>query len=359
MESVAMKESGQQHFWRGKQVLVTGHSGFKGSWLTVWLNLLGANVTGISLAPSTTPNLCSEVKIDSLCDSHFCDIRDASKLARIIYDVRPEIVFHLAAQALVRASYEYPRDTFETNVMGTTHLLEALRGLETVRVALMVTTDKVYRQSGSRVPFREDDPLGGRDPYSASKACCELVVESYRHSFFKEQGLSIACARAGNVIGGGDWAMDRLIPDAIRAWEAGLPLHVRRPESIRPWQHVLEPLSGYLTLAEELWGNSELADAYNFGPDEASTVTVRDVVQLARAAYGRGDAVFCENPEGQYEAEWLALNTDRTRESLGIKARLTIAEAVANTVAWYKAHKNGADARSLCKSDIASYEALQ
>jgi len=354
-----MNKDGRHQFWKGKRVLVTGHSGFKGSWLTIWLNILGAEVTGISLPPSTTPNLFTDAKTHSVCDSRFCDIRDGSQLARIVSDVRPDIVFHLAAQPLVRSSYEYPRETFETNVMGTTHLLESLRGLETVRVALMVTTDKVYRQSGSRQPFRENDPLGGRDPYSASKACCELVVESYRHSFFSNQGTAIACARAGNVIGGGDWAPDRLIPDAIRAWTAGLSLQVRNPESIRPWQHVLEPLSGYLKLAEQLWDNSELAGAYNFGPDDSATITVGELVQMARTAYGIADVSFCNHGDELHEADWLALDTSKTRESLGIRARLTVNEAVSQTIAWYRAHCDGADARSLCESDIAFYEALQ
>jgi len=345
-------------FWRGKRVLVTGHSGFKGSWLTLWLNRLGAEVIGISLVPSTKPNLYSEARIDQYCQSHFCDIRNASALDFLIQTSCPEVVFHLAAQPLVRASYETPCETFQTNVMGTAHVLESIRHVDTVRVALLVTTDKVYRHSASTLPFREDDPLGGRDPYSASKACCEHVIDSYRSSFLSERGVAVASARAGNVIGGGDWAMDRLIPDAIRAWQAGCPLQVRNPESIRPWQHVLEPLWGYLKLAERLWESPGLAGAYNFGPNETVAITVRDVIQLAHSAYGAGDVFFCPSSHGPYESGWLALNADRARVSIGVESRLPITEAVAQTIAWYKAHEHGTAAYSLCEMEFDSYEAL-
>src|SRR4029079_9453459 len=267
LENMAVTAAPQADFWRGKSVLVTGHSGFKGSWLTLALHRRGAKVTGISLPPLTTPNLVGEARIAELCRSHFLDIRDAAGVAGIIRAARPEIVFHLAAQPLVRESYRDPLTTFETNVMGTAHVLEALRGLDGVRVAVMVTTDKVYRTVEMPGSHREDDPLGGHDPYSASKAASEMVIESYRQSYLGEKSVAVASARAGNVIGGGDWSADRLFPDAVRAWRGGETLRVRRPGAVRPWQHVLEPVFGYLVLAQRLWERPSLAGAYNFGPE--------------------------------------------------------------------------------------------
>src|ERR1700688_1462562 len=292
MENLALTSATSAAFWRDKRVLLTGHSGFKGSWLTLWLHQLGAKVTGNSLPPATTPNLYAEAKIDTLCQSHFLDIRDASALADLIQAARPEIVFHLAAQPLVRASYREPRATFATNVMGTVHVLDALRGLDSARVAVMVTTDKVYRNNEGARPYREDDALGGQDPYSASKAACEIVITSYRDAFLSAQGAAVASARAGNVIGGGDWSDDRVIPDAVRAWQADRPLEVRRPQAIRPWQHVLEPLAGYMTLAHKLWERPTLAGSYNFGPDASEGVTVRELIEVARAAYAQGDVCY-------------------------------------------------------------------
>ncbi len=263
-----MTRAADASFWRGRRVLLTGHSGFKGSWLTLWLHRLGAVVTGVSLPPETAPNIFTDADIGALCDSHFCDIRAAAPLAELVRAARPEVVLHLAAQPLVRASYREPRETFATNVMGTVNVLDALRGLDGVRVAVMVTTDKVYRSQEAPRPYREDDALGGHDPYSASKAASEMAIASYRDAFLSAQGVAVASARAGNVIGGGDWSEDRIIPDAVRAWQAGQTLEVRRPQAIRPWQHVLEPLAGYLTLAQALWQRPALADSYNFGPEE-------------------------------------------------------------------------------------------
>ena len=229
MEDLALTGANDHAFWRGKRVVLTGHTGFKGSWLTQWLHRLGADVTGISLPPLTEPNLYSEANVGALCKSRFCDIRNGPALAELIRAARPDIVFHMAAQPLVRASYREPHATFETNVMGTVHVLEALRGLDGARVAVMVTTDKVYRNDELARPYREDDALGGFDPYSASKAASEIVIASYRDAFLSAQGVAVASARAGNVIGGGDWSQDRLIPDAVRAWRAGETLDVRRP----------------------------------------------------------------------------------------------------------------------------------
>jgi len=350
-----MKES--TNFWCGKRVLITGHTGFKGGWLTLWLQRLGADVTGVSLAPNTTPSLFDTASIEKCMASHFCDIRDASKLAQIVRDARPEIFFHLAAQPLVRASYNDPLGTYATNVIGTANSLDALRGLESIKVAVMVTTDKVYRNNEWLYPYRESDAFGGHDPYSASKAASEIVIASYRDAYLKEQGVVIASARAGNVIGGGDWSEDRLIPDAVRAWQAAIPLEIRRPQSIRPWQHVLEPLNGYLTLAHKLWSRPELAGAYNFGPNTHEAATVRAVIERARTAFGQGDIIYGDGNTGPHEAGWLALETAKAREILGITPQWSLDEAVRRTIAWYRAQQQGADARCLCNAEIDAYEA--
>jgi CDP-glucose 4,6-dehydratase len=356
MENLALTGAVRAQFWRGKRVLLTGHSGFKGSWLALWLARLGAEVSGVSLPPLTTANLFIEANIGAVCDSYFRDIRDGAGLSELAQAAQPDIVFHLAAQPLVRESYRAPRVTIETNVMGTTHVLEALRELPSARVGVMVTTDKVYRDMQSPEPYREDDPLGGYDPYSASKAACELVIESYRRSFLAAQGVAVASARAGNVIGGGDWSQDRLIPDAVRAWQAGQTLDVRRPLAVRPWQHVLEPLAGYLTLAQHLWERPALAGAYNFGPDAGGAVAVRDLVELARAAYGEGEVRYGSGDDGPHEAAWLALEAAKAESVLGVSPRWTLVDAVKRTMAWYRAQRGGGDARALCVADIADFE---
>ena len=345
-------------FWRNKRVLVTGHSGFKGAWLTLWLQRMGAVPTGISLPPSTSPNLFALAEIDSLSESHFIDIRDSTKLSDLIKTLKPEIVFHLAAQPLVRASYRDPLETFSTNIMGTVNVLNAMRVLDSVRVAVMITTDKVYRNNEWLWPYREDDALGGYDPYSASKAASEIVISSYRNSFLEDQNIAVASARAGNVIGGGDWSEDRLIPDAIRAWQAGRPLEIRRPDAIRPWQHVLEPLAGYLFLAEKLWQQPTLAGAYNFGPQNSEAATVRNVVEIVRKAYGEGEVSFMEGNEGPYEAKWLALEVAKSNRVLGVRSRWGLEEAVKRTIGWYRAQQEGGNSRLLCEAEIAAYEAI-
>lgn len=343
-------------FWRGKRVLVTGHTGFKGAWLTLWLHRMGASVTGISLPPNTSPSLFELAGIEALCNSRYCDIRDATKLAGKIVAAEAEVVFHLAAQPLVRASYLDPLGTYATNVMGTVNVLDALRGSPSSRVAVMITTDKVYRNNEWAWPYREDDALGGHDPYSASKAACEIVIDSYRKAFLADRGVAVASARAGNVIGGGDWSADRLIPDAVRAWQASDRLEIRRPNAVRPWQHVLEPLAGYLVLVERLWKNADLAGAWNFGPFTHDAVTVRDVIELARVAYDKGEVCYGDGSEGPHEAGWLALEIAKARQLLGFRPRLPLVEAVRLTMAWYRAQESGADARELCELDIAACE---
>jgi CDP-glucose 4,6-dehydratase len=355
MENVVMTE--KANFWLCKRVLLTGHTGFKGSWLALWLQRLGAEVTGIAIAPNTTPSLFELARIETSITSHFCDIRNPTALARIVRNARPEIVFHLAAQPLVRVSYRDPLATFATNIMGTAHLLDALRGLDSIKVAVMVTTDKVYRNNEWLYPYRETDALGGHDPYSASKAASEIIIASYRDAYLAEQGVAVASARAGNVIGGGDWSEDRLIPDAVGAWQAETPLEIRRPQAIRPWQHVLEPLAGYLTLAQKLWQQPELTGAYNFGPHTHEAATVRDVIEQARAAFGRGEVIYSDGSTGPHEAGWLALETAKARETLGITPQWPLSETIHRTMAWYHAQQQGADARSLCEAEIAAYEA--
>lgn len=343
-------------FWRGKRVLLTGHTGFKGAWLALWLQRLGAQLTGMALAPPTQPSLFELGGLASGMDHRIVDIRDAAALTRIVHEVRPDIVLHLAAQALVRESYREPVATYATNVMGTVHLLDALRQQPGTRVAVLVTTDKVYRNREWHHPYRESDELGGHDPYSASKAASEIAIDSYRDAFLSAQGLALASARAGNVIGGGDWAADRLLPDAVRAWQSGQTLDIRRPHATRPWQHVLEPLAGYLGLAQALWQDPSLAGAWNFGPHAHERATVQQVVELARGAWGGGAVNYGNEMGGPHEAGWLALETSKAQACLGLQPRWTLEQAVQRSMRWYRAQRDGADARLLCQTDIEAYE---
>jgi len=345
-------------FWRGRKVVLTGHTGFKGSWLAMYLHRLGAHVTGIALEPETTPSLFDAASVKQLVTHHVCDIRDQQQLKSIIQAAQPEIVFHLAAQALVRESYSQPVSTFATNVMGTVHVLDALRDLSSVKAAVMVTTDKVYRNNEHGRPFQEMDELGGYDPYSASKAASELVIASYRDAFLQKQGVRIASARAGNVIGGGDWSADRLIPDAIRAWGAGQVLDIRRPASVRPWQHVLEPVNAYVVLAQALRNDSVVPGAFNFGPPADANATVQRVIEIARGVYQRGEVRYATALEGEHEAGLLSLNAEKARESLGITARFSLMRAVEKTIYWYRAFADGEDAYQLCLRDVDAFEAI-
>jgi CDP-glucose 4,6-dehydratase len=343
-------------FWRGRRVLLTGHTGFKGAWMSLWLHRLGAKVVGLSLPPVTSPNLFSLARIDSVVDSHFGDIRDAPATAAAIRNADPEIVFHLAAQPLVRASYREPVETFATNVLGTAHVLDALRTSTSVRAVVAITTDKVYRNEESLTPYRETDPLGGHDPYSASKAAAEMVIASYRDSFLADRGVAVASVRAGNVVGGGDWSEDRLIPDAVRAWTNGKPLQIRRPAATRPWQHVLEPVSAYLRLAEQLSQQPTLAGAYNFGPETSDAASVRAVVELAQRSFGAGTVAWGTGDEGPHETGFLALEIEKARALLGIHPRWTLDVTIERTMRWYREQHTGADVRTLCDADISAFE---
>jgi CDP-glucose 4,6-dehydratase len=349
-------------FWRGKRVFLTGHTGFKGSWLVLWLERLGANITGFALPPSS-PSLAAPAGIEQRITSVHGDIRDQAALSRAVDAADPEIILHLAAQALVRLSYSQPVETFATNVMGTTHVLEAARQAPRVQALVSVTTDKCYANREWVWPYRETDALGGHDPYSASKACAELVTAAWRQSFLSAPRpgkplLAVATARAGNVIGGGDWSLDRLVPDCIRAFAAGQTVQIRSPHSTRPWQHVLEPLCGYLLLAEQLWINGQdFAEAWNFGPPMDDVQPVSRIVQRIAEAWGDGAWHITEGPH-PHEAEFLAVDPSLARARLGWIPRLKLESALDWTGHWYKQHIAGIDAARLVAADIERYEGI-
>lgn len=344
------------HF-AGRRVLVTGHTGFKGSWLSEWLLTLGADVIGYALEAPTEPSLFEELGLEGRMRSVVGDVRDLQRLREVFGAERPEIVFHLAAQPLVRLSYDEPVDTYATNVMGTVNVLEAIRHTPGVRVAVMVTSDKCYENRETGQAYAEDDPLGGYDPYSSSKACAELVTSAYRRSFFGEGAETrIASVRAGNVIGGGDWALDRIVPDCVRALESGVPITVRNPDAVRPWQHVLEPLSGYLLLASRMWsGGHEFDGAWNFGPREHGTVPVRRVVEAMIGGWGSGSWDHPDGIRSVHEANLLALDIAKAREILGWAPIHSIERTFATTAAWYGARHRGADVRTITDDDISRY----
>lgn len=329
-------------FWEGKRVFLTGHTGFKGSWLSLWLHSLGARVTGYALAPPTEPNHFRLSGVDKLLNSRICDIRDPAALNTSMKEAAPEIVIHMAAQSLVRNSYLSPAETYETNVMGTVNLFEAVRQTPGISAVLNVTTDKCYENSESGRPFKEDEALGGYDPYSSSKACSELVTAAYRRSFFNpedygDHGVAVATARAGNVIGGGDWAKDRLIPDCVRAAERREKFTLRNPEALRPWQHVLDPLNGYLILAQKLVEDGPpYAEAWNFGPDSSENATVRLVVEKLQQVWERVDFACSVVSNAPHEASQLMLDSGKSRQKLGWEPIYSLDESIGQTAQWYR-----------------------
>lgn len=346
-------------FWRGRRVLVTGHSGFKGAWLAHWLTRLGAVPLGLSLPAQDAAEAERLAGFGGTVPGWFCDIRDGQATQQTLAEAAPEIVLHLAAQPLVRRSYAEPRLTFETNVVGTLNLLEAVRAQSSVRSVLIATTDKCYENREWPWPYREADPLGGHDPYSASKACTEILAASWRSSFAAtaNRSIAIATARAGNVVGGGDWAQDRLVPDAIRAFSRYEPVIVRHPQATRPWQHVLDALCGYLLLAERLDvpGHS-CAEAWNFGPDSAAERPVSDVLDILIRLWGEDASWRHDAEQGAHEAQRLALDSSKARQRLGWRPRLDFEAALALTAGWYRNHRQGTPAPQLITADIAAYE---
>ncbi len=349
-------------FWRNKKVFLTGHTGFKGAWLSLWLQDLGAHVTGYSLAPPTQPNLFDQANVARDMTSVIGDVCDAEHLRSAMQTASPQIVIHMAAQALVRQSYEDPVSTYMTNVMGTVNVLNTVRSVESVRAVVIVTSDKCYENLERLEGFREDEPMGGYDPYSNSKGCAELVVSAYRSSFFNparyaEHGVAIASARAGNVIGGGDWAPDRLIPDFIRGFQTGQTVSIRNPGSIRPWQHVMEPLSGYLLLAQNL---VEKGPAYNggwnFGPVENDARSVQWIADKLCALWGHGASWTQDSNTGPHEAHYLKLNCTKAHQQLGWRPVWGLERSLSEIVEWYRAQLAGDDARKLTLSQIIRFQ---
>lgn len=358
-------EDMEMNFWNGKKVFLTGHTGFKGSWLCLWLSRLGAHVTGYALPPPTNPSLFELAGVGALVDSRIADVRDADLLARTLCAAQPEIVIHMAAQPLVRDSYKIPVETYATNVMGTVHLLEAVRCCSSVRAVVNVTTDKCYENREWVWGYRENEPMGGYDPYSNSKGCSELVTASYRQSFFNprnpgcstpQHAAAIATARAGNVIGGGDWATDRLIPDCIAALLAGEPVRIRNPHAIRPWQHVLEPLSGYLTLAQKMYeAGPDFAEGWNFGPVDDDAKPVEWIVRRMCEQWRNGARYEIDAGDHPHEAHYLKLDCSKARMRLGWQPRWHLEKALQSIIEWVIVYSSGGDVRDCCLEQIEEY----
>ena len=340
-------------FWQDRRVFLTGHTGFKGGWLSIWLHMLGARVHGYALPAPTTPSLFEEAGVETVMVTHTVgDIRDLDALNAAMAAAEPEIVIHMAAQPLVRLSYAEPVETYSTNVMGTVNVLEAARRVDSVRAVVNVTSDKCYENREWDRPYREDDAMGGHDPYSSSKGCAELVAQAYQRSFFGD-GRWLASARAGNVIGGGDWASDRLLPDFFRALDAGEPLTIRSPDAIRPWQHVLEPLSGYLMLARALLDSGEtFAVGWNFGPAEDDVWPVRRIVEFLVPG---GEGVNISNAPQPHEAKTLRLDSSKARDRLDWQPVWTVEQALAATVQWHRAWRDGKDMNRICRNQIVAF----
>lgn len=345
-------------FWKGKRVFLTGHTGFKGSWLSLWLQSLGAEVKGFALAPPTRPALFVEARVADGMASEVGDIRDLSAVQASMQAFNPDILIHMAAQPLVRLSYREPVETYATNVMGTVHVLEAARHCANLRAIVNITTDKCYENREWVWGYRENEPMGGHDPYSNSKGCAELVTSAYRRSFFAQPNSpALASVRAGNVIGGGDWAEDRLIPDLLKAFEQARPVVIRNPHATRPWQHVLEPLSGYLVLAEKLWGsgNKAFAEGWNFGPHDDDAQPVGWIADQLVALWGEGASWQLDQGEHPHEANALKLDISKVKSRLGWAPQWHLRQGLALIVAWHQAWRAGSDARALCLQDITLY----
>jgi len=351
-----------RRFWNKKQVLVTGHTGFKGGWLSTWLLDMGAEVVGYALKPDTDPCFFNVCSLSDRLRSVIADVRDQDALTCVLQQSQPEIVFHLAAQSLVRRSYQNPIDTFATNVMGTVHLLDAVRRTPSVRAVIVVTSDKCYENVERIEGYREDDPMGGHDPYSASKGCAELVTSAYRRSYFSDKNnpVAVASARAGNVIGGGDWGEDRLVPDAVRALQQNQPLVVRNPEAVRPWQHVLEPLDGYLMLAERLYREREpWTGAWNFGPRDEDAVPVATLADMVFRIWGKGSRQASTDHTQPHETHFLKLDCSKAGHILGWRPRLNLEDTVSLTVSWYQQALSAEPRPDMYKTtagQIADYE---
>lgn len=344
-------------FYKGKKIFITGHTGFKGSWLALWLTLLGAEVCGYSLEPNTKPSLFEVLGLSSKIRSNIGDILDCARLKSVIESFQPEIVFHLAAQPLVRKSYLEPVLTYQTNIIGTLNVLEAARACPSVKAFVNVTTDKCYENREIKKGYSESDPMGGYDMYSSSKACSEILSSSYRRSFLENgKPFALATARAGNVIGGGDWAEDRLIPDCIRAINSDNDILIRNPIAVRPWQFVLEPLSGYLLLGQKLLeGKTEFAEGFNFGPNDDSVLTVAEVSKMVADAYGKGNVVVGEKSP-LHEAGLLMLNIEKAKSVLGWYPAYDAKRAISKTVDWYKAFYSGDDMFEVSTKQISEFQ---
>lgn len=346
-------------FWQGKRVVLTGHTGFKGSWLSLWLQSMGAQVRGLSLEPPTEPALFHIANVAAGMDHHIADIRDYEKTRSLINEFKPEIVIHMAAQPLVRLSYQQPIDTYATNVMGTVHVLDAARHAGTVRAVVNVTTDKCYENKEWVWGYREDEPMGGHDPYASSKGCAELVSNAYRKSFLAAEGIAMATARAGNVIGGGDWALDRLIPDILRALEKHEPVLIRNPHAIRPWQHVLEPLSGYLLLAERLYENGQTdAEGWNFGPSDEDAQSVEWIVDRLCRAWGSDAMWTLQAGVHPHEAHFLKLDISKARQRLQWMPRWSLPTALSLIAEWHQAWLSGSNMHAICLQHIYKHQAI-
>jgi CDP-glucose 4,6-dehydratase len=356
VEEVGIDMTVNAGFWQGKRVLLTGHTGFKGGWLSLWLQSMGADICGLSLEPPTTPNLFSEASVGVGMKSLTGDIRDYETVRAAFAEFRPEIIIHMAAQPLVRQSYKDPVATYATNVMGTVHVLEAARQLGTVKAIVNVTTDKCYENNEWVWGYREDEPMGGYDPYSNSKACSELVSNAYRKSFYQESGIALATARAGNVIGGGDWAADRLMPDILRAFERNEPVVIRNPHATRPWQHVLEPLSGYLMLAQRLYIDGKVfAEGWNFGPSDVDARPVQWIVENMASQWGEEANWQMDGGQHPHEAHYLKLDISKARSKLGWTPRWTLEESLQNIIEWHKRWLTGEGVSVICLEQIQKF----